>query len=475
MGTNLLIDSNQSKKRKITYDENTGEDIISNLPECVISRILSLLPTKDALRTCILSKDWEYKWTGIYNIDINDDTRFVLKKTRKTSFINFVDRIFFLSRNSSLKRFHLRCRLEYKAHRMISWISAALMRNVEDLDIVYNDVNFVLPGRLFNCTSLTTMTLQWPCIFRFSAQNLFSSLKNLYLSGTKLLGMCVPSTSKLVFDFPALEKLVLHDCKWLKVNFVEINAPALIMFKVLCYSYVPEVDKCQIKFSKAKLVNCEFVGQFVEDFDFSASSVFSATIDFRRFYGDRIHFIRKTGLQARLLFKGFSGLNHLKISGQVVEAIAQSNQRPLLPKFNMLKRLEVFTKCNSGALLELLHVMPFLESIVLEMCYWDDYDYDEVESLPLCIVSHLKEVRFRSFSTRLPDYRMAEFLWTNALRLEKIVGLHRESSEERQRKKMFGQVRKESEEKEIENFWAKLKTVFKDKKHGKFVKKMMLT
>ncbi|XP_073024678.1 putative FBD-associated F-box protein At5g22720 isoform X5 [Primulina eburnea] len=267
-----------------------------------------------------------------------------------------------------------------------------------------------------------------------------------------IYGECVPSTSKLVFDFPALETLELQNCKWLKVNLVEINAPALSMFKAVCCSDLLEVDKCQIKFSKAKLVKCEFVGRFIEDFDFSATSVFSATIDFRSYYKDDIHLIRKIGLQAGLLLKGFCGLNRLKMSGKVVEAVVQSNQRPLLPKFNMLKRLEVFTKCNSGALLELLHAMPFLESIVLQMWYWDDYDYDEVESLPSCIVSHLKEVRFSSFSKRLPDYRMAQFLWTNALRLKKIVGLRRESSEERQRKKMFGQVREESEEKKLRIF-----------------------
>lgn len=320
MGKQFLIDGNQSKKRKITCDENNVQDIISHLPESITSRILSLLPTKDALRTCVLSKDWEHKWTGICNIDINDDKRFVLKKTRKTSFINFVDRIFFLSRNSGLKRFRLRCRLLYNAHRMISWISAALMRNVEVLEIVYNDDEVVLPCRLFNCTSLTTMKLEWPCLFRFSAHNLFSSLKVLYLSGTKLVGECVPSTSILVFDFPALERLELHDCKWLKMSFVEINVPALSMFKVTSYSDLPEVDKCQMKFSKAKLVKCEFVGQFADDFDFSASSVFSATIDVQSFYGYDVDSIRKIGLQARLLFKGlYSGLNHLKISGKVVE------------------------------------------------------------------------------------------------------------------------------------------------------------
>ncbi|XP_073126173.1 F-box/LRR-repeat protein At4g14103-like isoform X2 [Henckelia pumila] len=397
MSGKVLIDSNQTKKRRTTYDENNGQDIISNLPESITSRILSLLPTKDALRTCVLSKDWEHKWTGIYNIDVNDDVRFVLKKTRKTSFINFVDRIFFLSQNSSLKRFGLRCRFVYNAHRMISWISAALMRNVEDLDIVYNDDNVVLPGRLFDCKSLTIMKLRCPCIFRVSAQNLFSSLKSLCLAQTRVRGEHVPGTSKLVFEFPALEKLELLNCKWLKMSFVEISAPALSQFKM--------------------------------------------------------------GLQARLLFKGFSGLKDLKIPGLVVEAVTQSDQMPPLPSFNMLKRLEVFTKCNSGSLLKLLHVMPFLESIVLAMCFWNDYDYDEVESVPSCIVSHLRRVRFSSFSQRLPDYRMAQFLCTNALQLKKIEGLRRESSEERQRKKMYGQVREESEEKEIANIWAKLKCV----------------
>ncbi|XP_073021800.1 F-box/FBD/LRR-repeat protein At3g14710-like isoform X2 [Primulina eburnea] len=469
MGENIQIDSNAGKKPRITYDDS--ENIITNLPECIISRILSLLPTKDAVRTCVLSKEWEYKWTSIYNIHISDGERFLLKQTRKTSFVNFVDRVFFLSRHSTLKRFYLCCRHKYDSHRIILWISAALMRNVEDMHIVYNDEGVVLPRCLFDCKSLTSLELQLPCIFRVSAHNLFSSLKILYLNKTKILSDHVPSTDRLIFDFPVLETLELQNCEWLKVNFVEINSLALTKLCVIQYLSLPEADKYRIKISRAKIAKFEYKGYFLEYFDLCTSSVFSVAVYFHCFPKD-IQVVRKNGLQARSLLKGlFSGLNHLKLSGEVVEAVVQSNQRPLLPKFNMLKRLEVFTKCNSGALLELLHPMPFLKSIVLEMWCWDDYDYDEVESLPSCIVSHLKEVRFRSFSESLPDYRMAQFLWTNALRLKKIVGLRRESSEERQRKKIFGQVREESEEKEIENFWAKLKTVFKHKEHGIFVKR----
>lgn len=97
MEESAQIDRFVVKKPRMNDTNDNGEDIISNLPESVICRILSLLPTKDALRTCVLSKDWEYKWTSIDNIDINDRIRFFLKTTRKKSVVNFVDRIFILS------------------------------------------------------------------------------------------------------------------------------------------------------------------------------------------------------------------------------------------------------------------------------------------------------------------------------------------------------------------------------------------
>ncbi|XP_073024705.1 F-box/FBD/LRR-repeat protein At2g26030-like isoform X3 [Primulina eburnea] len=380
----IQIDRDAGKKPRQAADKegNEGEDIISNMPETIICQILSLLPTKDVLRTCVLSKDWEYKWTGIYNIDINDVQRFSHKRTRKTSVVNFVDRIFILSRNASLKRFRLLCQQKYDARRMVTWISAALMRNVEDLEIVYT--------------------------------------------------------------FEVLETLELRDCKWLKVDFVEINAPSLTEFNVS--SNVSEIENCQMKISAAKLVKCAVSGLSLGIFDLSASSVSCASVGFMSYACD-LQGIRKNGLHARLLLKGCSGLNHLQLLTDIMEAIDQSKQGPPLPKFNMLKRLEISTRCKIEAFLEFLHSTPYLERLRLNMWDCDDYDYDSFEPIPSCIVSHLSEVEFNGFNGMKPHVHLADFFLKNALELKKMSGLFRKKCEERRGEK---------------NFWARLKKVFGD-------------
>ncbi|XP_073128439.1 F-box/FBD/LRR-repeat protein At2g26030-like isoform X2 [Henckelia pumila] len=423
-------------------DDDDGEDFISNMPESIISQILSLLPMKDVLRTCVLSKDWEYKWTGIYNIDINDVDRFLLKSTRKTSVVNCVDRIFILSRNSNVRRFRLLCQQKYNARRMITWISAALIRNVEDLEILYNYEGVVVPRCLFDCTSLTSLKLQLPCTFR-PIQNWSSNLKVLHLVKVEILNEHAPNTIQLTFNFPVLDTFKLDKCKWLKVNFVEIHAPSLTKFYVEKHSE-PEVDSFQIKISEAKLVKFEFYGNFLEKFDLSASLVFCVSIDFRGYAHD-LQGIRKIGLNARLLLKECSSLNHFKLSGDIVEAIVQSKHGPPLPKFNMVKQLEISSKCSNEAFLEFLHSTPSLEHIRLDMWSWNDYDYDLVELIPSCIVSHLNKVEFQGFKGERSHVHIADFFLKNAVGLKKMYGLSRRKCEERRAEK---------------NFWVRLKGAF---------------
>jgi hypothetical protein len=61
---------NHQKKQKLNEEQDIDGNgkCLSNLPKEVLLDILSLLPTKDAGRTSLLSKRWEYLWASIPNL-----------------------------------------------------------------------------------------------------------------------------------------------------------------------------------------------------------------------------------------------------------------------------------------------------------------------------------------------------------------------------------------------------------------------
>lgn len=50
----------------------------------------------------------------------------------------------------------------------------------------------------------------------------------------------------------------------------------------------------------------------------------------------------------------------------------------------------------------------------------DGYDYNAVESIPSCIVSHLKKVEFVGFGGDADQFNLARFLLKNGSRLEEL-------------------------------------------------------
>ncbi|XP_076929763.1 putative F-box/FBD/LRR-repeat protein At3g49030 [Bidens hawaiensis] len=61
-----VLDLDQTMRRSMKVDR------LSILPEELQSHILSLMPTKFAVQSCILSKRWRYTWMGITNLDFDD-------------------------------------------------------------------------------------------------------------------------------------------------------------------------------------------------------------------------------------------------------------------------------------------------------------------------------------------------------------------------------------------------------------------
>ncbi|XP_057505592.1 F-box/LRR-repeat protein At1g48400-like [Actinidia eriantha] len=93
-----------TRKRTDNISE-TGSDIISNLPESILTHILSLLPAKYAVGTSVLSKQWKYMWTNIAKLHF--EGILLLSHETTESFMSFMERVLAYLENNKLESFYL--------------------------------------------------------------------------------------------------------------------------------------------------------------------------------------------------------------------------------------------------------------------------------------------------------------------------------------------------------------------------------
>ncbi|KAJ0814833.1 putative F-box domain, leucine-rich repeat domain superfamily, F-box-like domain superfamily [Helianthus annuus] len=204
-------------------------DMFSRLPEEILSHILSLMPTKFAVQTSVLSKRWRYSWMFVTNIDFDDshdhhfngDTFTIvadqLEKTCKTFQLN-------------LFRLHL---FNTRVHRsgVSNWIDKAVRLNVHELDIGINKLQ--LPLSVFTSKTLTKLRISrkschymdWKCP---SFVNL-PCLKTLDIAGHR---SSIVNVFKLIDGCPVLESLSLEVTRHTNKKDYMFNIPTLKRLKL---------------------------------------------------------------------------------------------------------------------------------------------------------------------------------------------------------------------------------------------------
>ncbi|CDY60916.1 BnaCnng37120D [Brassica napus] len=121
-------------------------DLISSLPDEILQQILSLIRTKFAIRTSILSKRWRHVWLDTPSLSFDS---FSLKAhTINQTLARYTAR--------KMKTFHICTRMRQNVPYIDTWIKFAMSRNVENLTLRFDHLpSSNMPEFFYNNSSLS--------------------------------------------------------------------------------------------------------------------------------------------------------------------------------------------------------------------------------------------------------------------------------------------------------------------------------
>ncbi|WMV20305.1 hypothetical protein MTR67_013690 [Solanum verrucosum] len=260
----------KSKKQKVTEEEAP----INKLPDAVLVKILSLLPTEEAFRTCVISKKWQTLPTLIYSFNFN------CSEYREREDLSFIHNALEHSRSSTIKKFELDltecmdlCQLDYNLKFDFDFLvnrccSFAVERNVESLVLgLYSPEACPLPESLYTCSSLITLDVTLCCGFIDDAVISWNSLKSITLGYVVFTD---EDMVKLLSGCPSLETMELY--RYDGFRRVEINSSKFKTLKLIDYGIPGVKDELdgvsgvrdELEIIAPHLQNLEISGDFLD-------------------------------------------------------------------------------------------------------------------------------------------------------------------------------------------------------------------
>ncbi|KAK3184627.1 hypothetical protein Dsin_031913 [Dipteronia sinensis] len=385
------------------------EDIISRMPDDVLSHIISRLEAKDAVKTCVLSTRWKNVWTLMYNFYFNLDTDG--KGNRRTLFVNFVELVLRRSQSKSIQNFHLKTYYGFEesdAIRLIELLCWAADHNVCSLILKFfyavERPMIRLPQSILTCKSLVKLSLGFSdfvmdipdCTVCFSCLKFLSiyidspnsnSLQKLFrscpiLEELKIKGS-YPTPENVVtidIDVPTLKKLKIQ----LVIDYFDIWLHTFVVrasnleYLDLGDYYLPSIVVGETPFLNKVILGNGYVHVWLlnessEDEATMCATEFFRAISSTRFLSLDIKYATVGYLNGNLPF--FRNLIYLDLGIDIVAGFAL-----LVEFFNNSPNLEVLN-------LEVLG----LEKEVEEGWYNNQF---ELGCVPSCMLFHLKEIYF---------------------------------------------------------------------------------
>ncbi|CAL5004073.1 unnamed protein product [Urochloa decumbens] len=227
------MDTPSGKSAKAT-DEG---DRISGLPDEVRQHVLSFLPAREAVRTCVLSTRWHDLWASVPRLNVA-----AKGFTSQSSFIKFVNALLISRGCIPLKSFWLRADgpdifLNNFRDTAYLWIRYALRNNVEELGVIDQWTVrelFQLQYCPFTSSCLKKLHLCYIKIDDHAIKKLFSGcpaledleMINCEMFATELSSATLKSLSIDYVDFPYHIDYDMSGC------YIVINMPSLVSLHI---------------------------------------------------------------------------------------------------------------------------------------------------------------------------------------------------------------------------------------------------
>nr|XP_048319113.1 FBD-associated F-box protein At4g10400-like isoform X1 [Ziziphus jujuba var. spinosa] len=391
------------------------EDYISELPQEIQVKILSLLPAgRDAIVTSVLSKRWRYLWTRVCNLNF-DGYRYMMNRKIKGTY-----------------------KSDSEAPKFIKWVNSIIDYHNGQIDSfsVYFDldrrstssidkwVKFAM-GKI---GSLRSFALEFPELggFRRSSpcyylhRRVFDSQENVSFNSLKVLRFNCVDLNDEVFHF------LLHNCSALE-RFEVRGSSEMVNLSVTGPS---------LALKHLELQNCEYIER-IEICDTQNLVSFYCCCD----NPDTILVIRDVPMLAEVYFhcsryrdvvgSVFTTLSDCLWQLQILQLNISHQDYVENRVYNTLTNLKqlnlVLNGCDNYNLLKLIpfiKAFPRMQKLELKLLSWTGLRFQEWHKSMKpkeCPHQNLKEVEVLGYTGRTSDVELITYFIENAKMLEKIA------------------------------------------------------
>ncbi|XP_056690897.1 F-box/LRR-repeat protein At4g14103-like [Spinacia oleracea] len=478
--------STSTKRLKPCVDDNpVVEDRLTSLPDELLIRILSLVPTKDAAATCVLSKKTWPVFRHMISLEFDDSPishclRHPYAVERFPSFVNFVDNVLQSYQSQYLTRFCLRMGKDFRTRyfggcepamrrcekcclpdlnptQINAWISfpftapscgGVTLRELELCINVREPGHSQLPPEIFTCQTLEVLKLDVNLGLDLAYTMPSFHLPNLKLLDLRLSFISEESfVSRLVSSCPLLQDLTV--IAWFNhIHSMTISSTSL---KRLCLDiYMLENEFDNTDFVRIHTPNLEY-------FKYSDNLALHYSIpnmdrlvkaDILMGSNSQMGTLEESTKQVLNFIKPLSNVQHLYLFGCCTEELNVPGVEDQLPVFHNLKYLKLgyvgYTYWDK-VLLAFLNRSPVLETLVFpsgisDACVdqhgcvsvvEDDLEAARMErkfcrktlaTIPCCCRSYLKTIVISSYFGGIKrEINLIKFLLRHALVLEELI------------------------------------------------------